>query len=319
MEQTNISRNGSNDEINENLNVFAEEVSKLVGRRIDTGHICEGTGRFYYIQSTEPGAPMILHHYRGSFFIDIHHDDLEAIKNGKVDVKEYIKKANWQIGYFWGGGSMVGGGFYQPFDIIGRSEEVKRYFTILSCRGFHNSCGYMPSKDNCDTCNVEKCPFSKYKEGGSWENELKEYDPRRDFFKSLRAFFEIEYPGYTLRGFSCSKNIPDDQIWVTSNFHIEDEPYSFLATASENTIRALLMHEVEPEDWKEYAKGFKFMHYEFGSDPGTPVTLEKIEQIFDIGDSKIDHYVEELLDDFEEEEERKQNGFFARLFRWFKK
>ena len=122
---------------NVNVNNFATELSELIGQHIGLDHIHPSTeGRYYYIQAPKTGAPMLLHHYRGPFFIDIHPDDLEDISSGKVSAHEYITSANWQVGYYWGGGSMVGGGYYQPIDLVGRRDEVRRYLQILSCRGY---------------------------------------------------------------------------------------------------------------------------------------------------------------------------------------
>ena len=154
--------------MNDNTNIinFANELTELTGQHIGLDHIHPSTeGRYYYIQAPKAGAPMLLNHYRGPFFIDIHPDDFEDISSGKVSAHEYITSANWQVGYYWGGGSMVGGGYYQPLDLVGRRDEVRRYLQILSCRGNRRSSGYMPSEKNCADCSVENCPFSKYKEG----------------------------------------------------------------------------------------------------------------------------------------------------------
>ena len=230
----------------------------------------------YYIQAPKVGAPMLLHHYRGPFFIDIHPDDFEALTSGKISAHEYISSANWQVGYYWGGGCMVGGGYYQPLDLVGRRDEVRRYLQILSCRGSKVSCGYMPSEQSCANCSVENCPFSEYKEG-SWDEEMREHDPRCDLFKALCERFKQENPGYTLRGFLCG-GIPDGEIWLTPNGrYTVEEPFSFMAYASESLIRTLLMHESEPENWTEYAKSFQFrVHKRFEeTHEVNPQTLEK--------------------------------------------
>ena len=114
---------------NKNLKLFAKELSNLVGQPITSQNIhANESGRFYYIQPTKKGYPMLLHHYRGPFFVDMHPDDLADLLNGKIDAIQYITNANWQIGYFWGGGSMIGGGFYQPYDIVKNKQETRRYF-----------------------------------------------------------------------------------------------------------------------------------------------------------------------------------------------
>lgn len=263
---------------NANINNFAAELTELTGQSIILDHIHPtNKGRYYYTQAPKAGAPMLLHHYRGPFCIDIHPDDYMRIASGEVSAHDYIASANWQVGYCWGGGSMVGGGYYQPIDIIGRKEEVRRYLTILSCRGHLRSSGYMPTEDACNNCPVNNCPFSKFKQDGSWDSELQEPDPREDLFDALRKRFEQENPGYTLRGFLCG-GIPDGEIWINPNGHYtEDEPFAFTAYASDSVIRSLLMHEIEPENWTEYAKSFQFRIHNMFSQTYevTPEALEK--------------------------------------------
>ena len=92
---------------NININSFATELSKLIGQHIGLDNIHPSTkGRSYYIQAPKAGAPMLLHHYRGPFFIDIHPDDFEALASGNVSAHDYIASADWQVGYYWGGSSM---------------------------------------------------------------------------------------------------------------------------------------------------------------------------------------------------------------------
>ena len=258
----------------ENINIinFATELTNLTGCHIGSDHIYPSKdGRYYYIQPPKVGAPMLLHHYRGTFFVDIHPDDYKDIAYGRVSVRDFITSANWQVGYYWGGGSMIGGGYYQPLDLVGCRDEVHRYLQILSCRGYSQSCGYMPSEKECSQCFVENCPFSKYK-GGNWNTEIQEPDSRLELFKALRRRFEKENPGYSLSGFICG-SVPDGEIWIRPNGH-----YSFLAKASMSVIQSLLMHEIVPEDWDEYADEFDFrIHKLFNSQTFevTPETLEK--------------------------------------------
>jgi len=237
-------------ENNVNISKFAAELTELTGQHIGLDHIYPSTeGRYYYIQAPKSGAPMLLHHYRGPFFIDIHPDDFEDISSGKVSAHEYITSANWQVGYYWGGGSMVGGGYYQPLDLVGRRDEVRRYLEILACRGYFRSSGYMPTADYCAKCAVEKCPFSPYKGNqGNWENEIQEPDARVDFFKALRERFEKENPGFTLRGFLSDPTVPNGEIWLRANGKYEvDEKFSFTAYASNGLVQAMLMREDLPE------------------------------------------------------------------------
>lgn len=269
--------------MNDNTNIinFANELTELTGQNIGLDHIHSSTeGRYYYIQAPKAGAPMLLNHYRGPFFIDIHPDDYDSLVSGKVSAHDYIVSANWQVGYYWGGGYMVGGGYYQPLDLVGRRDEVRRYLQILSCRGYRQSCGYMPSEKNCADCSVENCPFSKYKEG-NWNAEMQEPDPRRDLFKALQKRFEQENPGYTLRDFCCG-NIPEGEVWIHANSRFSaEEPFSFDLVVSESVIQSLLMHEIETENWTEYAKSFQFRIYNMFDKQSYDVNEGTLEKAFD--------------------------------------
>lgn len=267
--------------VNPNVTEMATELSELIGQRIGVEHIHPNKeDRYYYIQAPEPGVPLLLHHYRGPFFIDIHPDDYEKITSGLISPHDYIVTANWQVGYFWGGGSMVNGGYYQPMNLIKENAEVRRYLKILSCRGHYHSCGYMPTEENCNNCTIENCPFSKYKTG-NWDNENQEHDPRRDLFKALCERFEKANPGYTFRGFLCG-DIPDDEIWLNPNSHFTaEDPFELTAYASKRVIRSLLTHEIEPENWEEYASGFKFKIHKLFEPESWEVTPANLEKAFE--------------------------------------
>lgn len=304
----------NNINVNVNVNNFATELSELVGQHIGLDHIHPSTeGRYYYIQAPKAGAPMLLHHYRGPFVIDIHPDDFESISSGNISAHDYIMSANWQVGYYWGGGSMIGGGYYQPIDIIGRKDEVRRYLQILSCRGYKQSGGYMPSEKNCAECSVENCPFSKYKEG-KWDVEMSESDPRVDLFNALRERFEQENPGYTLRGFLCGE-IPEGEIRLTPNSrYTENEPFAFMAYASSSVIQSLLMHETEPENWIDYAKSFKFRIHKMFDSQTYDVTMENLKKAYEGLD-----YTKKVVNTKPEDVNEEKVPLMARMMAFFKK
>jgi hypothetical protein len=268
-------------EINVNISNLATELSELIGQTVTVENIHPTKeDRYYYIQAPKAGTPLLLHHYRGPFFIDIHPDDYKKIASGDVTPHDYITTANWQVGYFWGGGSMVNGGYYQPMNLVKQNEEVRRYLQLLSCRGHYHSCGYMPTKEYCEKCFIEDCPFSKYKKG-SWDKENQEPDPRRSFFNALYQRFEKENPGYSFKGFLCG-DIPDEEIRLNPNSHYnEQQPYEFTAYASKNVIRALLTHEIEPDDWDKYAAGFKFVIHKLFDEHTFEVTPDTLEKAFE--------------------------------------
>ena len=221
---------------------FATEMSDLIGQHIGPDHIHASTGRYFYTQMPKAGSPMLLHHYQGPFFIDLNRRDYDRIIKGEITPHMYIYSANWLVGYFWGGSSMIGGSYYQPMDIVLNKEKVRRYLKILACRGNYRSTGYYPSSDECKECGISDCPFSRLT--GDWSKELKEEDPRINLFNKLLERFENEYPPFTLRGFLCG-DIPTYEIWLRPNrrFSSNDE-YSFVCYASSTLIQSILMREV---------------------------------------------------------------------------
>lgn len=299
---------------NINVNNFATELSELIGQHIGLDQIHSSTeGRFYYIQAPKAGAPMLLHHYRGPFFIDMHPEDFESISTGKISAHNYIMSANWQVGYFWGGGSMIGGGYYQPLDLVGRKDDVRRYLQILACRGGKKSHGYMPSEKKCTDCSVENCPFSKYKEG-CWDVEIPESDPRVYLFNALRERFEQENQGYTLQGFICAK-IPDGEIWIGPNIrYTEDDPFSFMTYVSQSVVQKLLMHETEPENWGDYAKNFQFRIHQTLDSNTLDVTKETLEKVYEGFD-----YTKKANMQFPEEMKKEKVTLISRVVAFCKK
>ena len=266
---------------------FASQISMIVDQPIAPDHIYASTeGREYYIQAPLKGAPILLNHYRGAFCIDIHPDDLKKIQKGEISPSEYIRSSKWQIGFYWGGPSMVSGGYYQPCNIVEQQEKVQRYFKILSCRGHRCASGNMPTEAKCAACPVDNCPFSVYKTG-DWESEFKEFDPRLKFFNALLERFEKEAPGYTLRGFLCTDCDDDQIILVPNGRYIESEPKSFVAYASKNTIRALLMRTVAPDDWDAYAGDFRFFLTKMWSGKYHELTPENIELVYEGNDHTV--------------------------------
>jgi len=267
--------NKNNEVANPNLVNFAQELSIIVDQPIGLDHIhtCVD-GRYYYTQAPKAGAPMLLHHYRGPFFVDIHPDDLKALMEGTVSAHDYIHTANWLVGYYWGGGNMIGGGYYQPMDIVNRYEEVRRYFKILSCRGNRLSSGYMPTEEMCSKCSVQNCPFSKYKTG-NWEDEMREPDPRMDLFHAICRRFETGMPDYKVRGYLCG-GVEENSVCFSANGHYsDDDPFTFTVYVSQNLVQDLLMHNVEPTDWDEFVSTMRFVYYTSeGYKELTPETAE---------------------------------------------
>jgi hypothetical protein len=264
------------------INEFAVELSMLIGQHIGPDHIHPSTGRFYYIQMPKTGSPMLLHHYRGPFFVDMNPVDYDRIDSGEVSPHEYIYKANWLVGYYWGGGSMIGGGYYQPMDIIGRNDQVRRYLKILACRGSFKACGYMPSSDECLKCDVIDCPFSLFSQG-DWAEEMEEDDPRIDLFNHLVKRFQSEYAPYSIRGFLCG-SIPDNEVWFRPNSRYTDsEEYSFTCYVSENLIEDLLMRKICMTEYD--VSILKFMLRDVTEEKCLPVNQDTLNDAF----KKVDY------------------------------
>lgn len=254
---------------------FATEMSELTGQHIAPDHIHPAKDRFGWIQLPKAGSPMLMRHYRGLFFIDLEQSDYDKIVSGEISPHMYIYSANWLVGYYWGGASMIGGCYYQPLDIVLDKKAVRRYLKILACRGNFKSSGYYPSSDECKECGINDCPFSR--RAGDWSNELQEEDPRIEFFNMLLERFKKEYPPFTLRGFLCGY-IPADEIYLSPNarFSTKDE-YSFTCYASNTLIQSLLMREVlltdcDINDFKfKIIKGNKII----------PISEENLRKCFD--------------------------------------
>lgn len=241
------------EEINKSIIMLAELLTEVTGQKIQPENIhANAGGRFYYIQAPLEKAPMLLRHYRGCYFVDMHPNDYERLKYMPKDkVENYLKTANWQVGYFWGGGSMIHGGFYQPMDIVGRKDEVRRYLKILACRSDYRSSGYIPKEEQCQKCSVANCPFSKYKVG-DWKDEIQENDPRLNFFKALQKRVKEEF-GYNLGGITCSNEINGGQVRLRKMITFEGQEPAFEAGVSSGIIRAMLIKQLVPENWAEYA------------------------------------------------------------------
>ncbi len=245
-----MENNNSNQ--NNFVNEFVKELSEITGQCIRLEHIHPSTeGRYYYIQAPRENAPMLLHHYRGPFFLDIHPNDWANISSGKISAHKYIESANWQIGFYLGGGSMLRGGYYHPYDIIDH-KDVRNYLKMLARHDY-------------------------------WD-DLSEPDPRVEFFEALSERFGQENPGYALKDFFCGE-IPEREIWIrptTRLFYRDGEPFAFKAYCSKNVIQDLLMHETEPGNWIDFAKEFQFrICKRFGQTVDvTPENLEEAKRVW---------------------------------------
>ncbi len=188
-----------------------EEVSKRIGHTIGTDHIhTDENGWYYYIpaKSLLANHPLVLNHYRGPLFIVIPYKDGELLDQETISVEDYIENSTWSFGYYWGGGSLLGGIRWMPFEEKGihETEKIKRYFTILGCRTSRISSGWQAEENDCANCSVKNCPFSRFHENASWDNEVKEEDDRIKLFKAVKRRI---YERFGLKAVSCMSQDSD--------------------------------------------------------------------------------------------------------------
>lgn len=203
---------------------IATRISALTGLEVGEEHVHESVSRFYYIQEAKPGCAYLLHHYRGPFFVEINKEDWKSLQNDELSVEDYIDSVQWYFGYYWGGGSMVSGGFYTPLEGgpgIHNVELIYRIMTAIKSKGRQVSCG-------AALTTVEK-------EEWAWAKENYLRDIRVFFFEQIDSFVQKEF-GYKLHGLCCD-NYDEDEIYLTSNFMER----TFSVNVSENLIQKILM------------------------------------------------------------------------------
>lgn len=218
---------------------LSKQVSPRIGHNIGLDHIhTDEVGWHSYIpaKSLQANHPLILNHYRGPLFMVIPFEDWKVLEKGTVSVQEYVESSIWSFGYYWGGGSILTGIYWQPLEEkegIHNTEKISRYLSILSCRTNYVSSGYMPTEEQCKSCKIEKCPFSRFAPktyGASWENEVRELDERKLFFKAVKERIEKQFEGLKVEGFG-----------IRDGCAISLFPYGIKNTVSVNLNQELLI------------------------------------------------------------------------------
>ncbi len=204
------------------LKQLSAVITEKSGLYVGPDHIHESNRRHYYIPKFNKGDAFFGHHYRGPFFVDIPKEDWIKLAKGEITPEEYVDSTRWFFGYYWGGGSMVGGGYFTPLECtagIHDKEKIRRIMKPFSCRGCYLASGYRPSESECMLCDVTYCPYSAVAEKTVGEtSELANLpDNRYDFFKAVNDFIEKEY-GYKLHGMCCGDAIPVDHIRLYPNY-----------------------------------------------------------------------------------------------------
>ena len=237
---------------------FAEAVSARIGFRLGKDHThSDEDGWYYYIQkeSLTSYHPLLMMHYRQTLFAVIPYEEYKKVESGLIDPLDYIESSWWSFGYYWGGGSMIGGSFWQPLENvcgIHDTEKISRYLQILECRTAKRASGYNPTRSECMDCKVEKCPFSKVdakNEGASWESEIAEHDYRRDMFSAVaeRAKKVLEV---NLHGVLCYDG--DNALLIPNSY--EESCMLYLPVSLTNDI----LYNPGERDWAQIASNLKF-------------------------------------------------------------
>lgn len=237
---------------------LSQKLYELTGHRVANYNIySDEQGWYYYIQakSLKENYPLIMNHYRGQLFAVIPLEDYQKLDAGTISPTAYIESAFWNFGYYWGGGSLLGGVFWKPLETtagIHDKEYVKRYLSILACRTHRNSCGYMPPRDQCSRCFVKQCPFSEVEEknrGASWENEVNEHDYRVDMLKAVKERVKEDL-GIEVSGLLCYEG--ENALLIPHTWKKEACMLYLPATLTND-----LLYNPGERDWKSMAKNMQ--------------------------------------------------------------
>lgn len=138
--------------LHEVAKVFFQETGIVISKRDirDDGYF----GLFYYMpeNSLESNSPLVLHHRMGIEVIIFPYQDMDKIYD---DVENYIKNANWNVGYYWGGGSMLKGIHWEPKPL----KEIYDYFKEIRMQEKYS---YVRD-DRFDLCNgISDLLYEKY-------------------------------------------------------------------------------------------------------------------------------------------------------------
>ena len=235
---------------------LSEKITELIGFHLGPDHIHhileDGTGYHYHIRKLKPGYPVLAMHYRGPLVLMLPYEDFCQLNREEITVDEYIATAHFNYGYYWGGGGLISGGYWQPFGTesgIHDKERISRYFHILSCRTNKISSGYSPTEERCAKCQLDAttCPCSPLNQTGCWENEVSEPDGRYELFKAARGRVEKEL------GFKV----------VTISYHDNDiselkvfpmyEPNTVGISFGQSLLNDLLYYPEQEHDWHQMA------------------------------------------------------------------
>lgn len=171
--------------------------------------------------------PVIIMHYMGIRLVFIPYKDWQRIEKGEIAVKEYVDKAIWNYGYYWGFDTLQSGGiFWQPLEEgnpgINDKEKVRRYLTILRCRAYKQYRNDVPMLVWCSDCYLSKCPMSvipRKRKCANWRDEVSERNARKEFYdeitKRIKKRLDLEVVSF---GMSKEFNATPGTIYLFKSF-----------------------------------------------------------------------------------------------------
>jgi len=236
---------------------LSQKVTKLIGYPLGVEHIHslseDGSGWHYYIRDLKPGYPVLAIHYRGPLMLALPFADYQQLETGAVTVDEYIAKSHWNYGHFRGGGSLIGGVYWQPLEKgkgIHDTELISRYLLHLSCLVSSRVSGYHPTPEGCAKCQLEAqtCPYSPLNHTGTWEKAVPMLDGRIELFDAVAKRVEDEL-GFEIYDRMSHREGREDILLLpgydayTVNIHLPQE-----------LLNDLLYHPHHKYDWKEMAR-----------------------------------------------------------------
>lgn len=237
-------------------------------------HIHEdGAGYYYYIRGLKPGYPVLAMAYWGYLMLILPFEDFQRLGRGEIGVDDYIESSHFSYGYYWGGGGMIRGGYWQPLEEgtgIHDTERISRYLHILACRTDKMSSGYGPTESQCQECQLDAtaCPFSPLNQAGSWGNEVHEPDGRVRLFKAINERLKREL------GMELSIRQLHTGGRNELRLYPGGEPYTIEAQVSGDLLNDLLYHPNQEYDWQQMAEDFEISIHQ-RSNPDYKIVLPK--------------------------------------------
>lgn len=162
--------------------------------------------------------PLIIMHYMGIRLVFLPYMDWNDIVKGEITVQDYVDKAVWNYGYYWGFNTLQSGGVHwQPLEDgkpgINDKEKVKRYLTILRCRAHEQYKNEQPMLVWCSDCHLQKCPMSvipRKKDGASWCDEVHERHVRKEYYEAIGQMLKERF-GLEVCALDMSKEFDDSR------------------------------------------------------------------------------------------------------------